>query len=371
VNNPSYEPQMISGREINPKVWNELRESEDRPLRNRAIQDTYPPGSTFKLFLAIAALAEGKATAKSTINCNGSMLFGKRHFACWKRHGTIDFVRAIKESCDVYFYNVGLNLGIDKVAEYARMFGLGDRTGIKIQGEQRGLIPDSQWKAKSFPKDPTWQLGETLSVSIGQGYVSVTPLQMASAYAAIGNGGFVYRPYIVRKIERINRDKIEFRPELNRKVEVPSEVFDIVKEGLFKVVNEPGGTAFLSKSTKTIISGKTGTAQVKAFTDMKAVKCPALPMQDRHHGWFVGYAPRENPEIAVAVLTEHTCHGALAGHLAQEVIDTYFNKKAALNAVNGVEASDATVQAAVGGGGLPKKVVRKPPPVEEPSDDDE
>jgi len=330
VNSPSYDPGTISGREVNSKVWTELRNNKDRPLRNRAIQDHYPPGSTFKLFVAVAGLAEGIVSTKSNVNCSGHLPFGNRVFHCWKRHGVSDFVRSIKESCDVFFYQLGNQLGVDTIAKYARWFGLGAQTGIRLAGEQRGNIPDTEWKLKTY-KD-IWHPGETLSVSIGQGYVDVTPIQLVTGYAAIGNGGFVYRPYLVRRIEGRTGEVIkEYQPELIRKIEIPNEVFDAVKEGLFKVVNEPGGTAFLSKSKLTQISGKTGTAQVRNFSKMMEVKCEKLPYYDRHHGWFVGYAPRENPQIAVVVIAEHSCHGSSAGPVVREVIDAYMMKQAALS----------------------------------------
>ncbi len=365
VNDPSYEPGLISGREVDPKVWVELSQSKDRPLRNRAIQDHYPPGSTFKPFLAIAALAEGIATTETTVNCAGSMQFGSRRFHCWKRHGVINFTRAIKESCDIFFYQMGIQLGIDRIAKYARLFGLGSQTGIRITGEQKGLIPDSEWKRKVF--HDIWHPGETLSVAIGQGYVEVTPMQLAAAYAAIGNGGFVYRPYIVRRIERRDGELIkEFQPELTRKIELPQGVFDAVKEGLFEVINQPGGTAFLSRSKLTVLSGKTGTAQVRSFTDIMHKSCPQMEEQYRHHGWFVGYAPRENPQIAVAVIAEHACHGAAAAHVAQELVNAYFEKQARVNGLPLVEEPPppATKVALV-------KKKPKAKPVEESDDDDE
>ena len=330
VNSPSYDPGLISGREVNAKIWSELRNNKDRPLRNRAIQDHYPPGSTFKLFVAMAGLSEGVASLKTNVTCAGQMGFGNRVFHCWKRHNTVDFLRAIKESCDVFFYQLGNNLGVDTIAKYARWFGLGAKTGIRLAGESTGNIPDTEWKLKTY-KD-VWHPGETLSVAIGQGYVDVTPIQLVTAYAAIGNGGFVYRPYLVRRIEGRTGEVIkEYQPELVRKIEIPNEVFDAVKEGLFKVVNEPGGTAFLSKSKITAISGKTGTAQVRAFGNMKDVKCPALPYEDRHHGWFVGYAPRENPQIAVVAITEHTCHGTAGAPVVKEVVEAFMTKQAALS----------------------------------------
>lgn len=327
VNEPGFEPESISGREIDPKVWGNLSNNKERPLRNRAIQDIYPPGSTFKPFMAIAAMAEGKAGRNTSHYCSGGMSFGKRRFNCWKTHGPTDFVKAIRESCDVFYYNIGINLGPDIIAKYAKMFGLGQPTEIKLPGEQRGLIPDTQWKQERF--GDVWHPGETLSIAIGQGYISATPIQLANAYAAIGNGGFLYKPYLVKKIEKRNGELIkEFHPELKRKIEISQEVFDAVKEGLYQVANSSGGTAIVSgHSKKVAISGKTGTAQVRAFSDIMKMKCESMPIKDRHHGWFVGYAPRENPEIAVAVIAEHSCHGTAAAPIVRDVIEAYFNKK--------------------------------------------
>jgi penicillin-binding protein 2 len=224
-------------------------------------------------------------------------------------------------------------MGPDVIAKYARLFGLGQPTEIKLPGEQRGLIPDTQWKKERFKEE--WQPGETLSIAIGQGYVSATPIQLANAYAAIGNGGFLYRPYMVKKIEKRNGELIkEFHPELKRKIEIPQVVFDTVKEGLYQVANSAGGTAIVSGHSKKIaISGKTGTAQVRAFSDIMRMKCESMPIKDRHHGWFVGYAPRENPEIAVAVIAEHACHGTAAAPIVRDVIETYFEKKAAAQGI--------------------------------------
>ncbi len=330
VNFPSYEPGSISGREVNQKVWADLSMSKTRPLRNRSIQDHYPPGSTFKLFMAIAGLAEKAVTPQHTINCNGSLHFGNRKFNCWKRHGTVDFIKSIRESCDVYYYLLGNTLGIDRIAKYARMFGLGAATGLKIGSESRGLIPDTEWKKKTY-KD-IWHPGETLSVAIGQGYVEVTPLQMVAAYAAISNNGFLYRPFVIRRMENRDGETVkEFQPELVRKIDLPQDVFDNVKEGLFEVANSPGGTAIVSGHSKiTSISGKTGTAQVRAFTDIMSQKCENMPYENRHHGWFVGYAPRENPQIAVVALAEHACHGTAGAPLVREVIESYLTKQAAL-----------------------------------------
>lgn len=337
VNEPSFEPEKLSGREVDPKIWQDLSTNKDRPLRNRALQDFYPPGSTFKLFMAIAGLAEKKVKRSTAINCGGGMQFGNRRFSCWKRHGYTDFVKSIRESCDVFYYKLGDEIGIDMIAKYARLFGLGSASEIKaglpsdnkIFQEQKGLIPDSEWKKQKY--NDIWHPGETISVSIGQGYVSVTPMQMANAYAAIGNGGFLYRPFLVRKIETTkgSDSEIVFHPELKRKIDLPQEVFEAVKEGLFEVVNVPTGTGYMrARSKKVDISGKTGTAQVRGFTDIMSKSCPHMEKKDRHHGWFVGYAPRENPEIAVAVIAEHSCHGTEAAPIVREVIETYLKKQA-------------------------------------------
>lgn len=329
VNSPAYNPGLISGREIDADIWKSLSQNENRPLRNRAIQDHYPPGSTFKLFLALAALSEGIANKDTTVHCKGGMQFGSRRFNCHKVHGVIDFVGAIRESCDVFFYQMGIQLGIDRIAQYARAFGLGSKTGLHILGEQKGNIPDSAWKLARY-KEP-WQPGETLSVAIGQGYVDVTPIQLVTAFSAIGNKGFLYRPYLVRKIEKPNGEIVkEYKPELTRKIDIKSENFDLVKEGLYQVVNAPGGTAGRSRSKKTILSGKTGTVQVKSFANIMAAHCGALPYKDRHHGWFVGYAPKDNPEIAVVAIAEHSCHGGSAGPVVKEVVEAYFDKRAGL-----------------------------------------
>lgn len=323
VNEPSYNPAIISTREIDTRAWAALSTNKERPLRNRAVQDHYPPGSTFKLFMALAGLQEGVIKKDTVMNCPGYVQFGKRRFNCWKRHGIVDFNKSIRESCDVYFYNVGIGLGVDRIAKYARAFGLGSQSGVGLPNEQRGLIPDSEWKMKTYHQP--WLPGETLSVSIGQGYVATTPIQLVNAFAAIGNGGFLYRPYIVDSVgEPGERTLKEFKPELIRKIDLPPDIFDAAKEGLSQVVNKPFGTGVRSFSSIVEISGKTGTSQVRATVQRK---CETLDVADRHHGWFVGYAPRENPEIAVVAIAEHSCHGSVPGPVVKEVIEAYFNKK--------------------------------------------
>ena len=359
VNEPSYDPSLVSTREIDTKFWAALSSNKERPLRNRAVQDHYPPGSTFKIFMAVAGLDEKIITPQTKVECPGHYQFGNRRFQCWKRHGTVDFVKAIRESCDVYFYTIGNQLGIDRIAKYARAFGLGAPTGINIPGEQRGVIPDSEWKLKTY-KQP-WHPGETISVAIGQGYLTTTPIQLANAFAAVGNGGFVYRPFVVRRVgSESSPASKEFKPELLRKAEVSAEALAFTKEGLFEVVNRPWGTAVRSHSNLVDISGKTGTSQVKATVKMA---CEKLPFEDRHHGWFVGYAPRENPEIAVAVIAEHSCHGSSAGPVAKAVIEAYIKKKNAAAGFYGPEPLDVVIQGPVLDRGLSHSAPKKKPEV--------
>lgn len=328
VNQPSYDPGKISGREVDPDVWSQLQRNPEKPLRNRAVQDIYMPGSTFKAIVGIAALAEGVAKSSRGMDCHGFLKTGSHKLNCWKTHGWTDFTKALRESCNVYFANLGTELGVDRIAKYARMFGFGERTGVLAKGEQKGLIPDSDWKLKALKEE--WQPGETLSVAIGQGFVTVTPIQLVNAYATIANGGTRYRPYLVRRVEKLNGELVtEVKPEVQSKLDLPENVWKAVKEGLFEVANRPGGTAIVSgHSKKTIISGKTGTAQVRGFSDISKVKnCMALPVRDRHHGWFVGYAPKDEPEIAVVALAEHSCHGASAAPIVRDVIEAYVDKQ--------------------------------------------
>jgi len=328
VNQPSYDPSRISGREVDPEVWSRLQSNPEKPLRNRAVQDIYMPGSTFKTIVGIAALAEGITKQSRGMECHGFLKSGNHKLNCWKTHGWTDFTKALRESCNVYFANLGSELGVDKIAKYARLFGFGERTGVLARGENKGLIPDSEWKVKALKEE--WQPGETLSVAIGQGFVTVTPMQLVNAYATIANGGTRFKPYLIRRIEKLNGEPVQdFKPEVQAKIDLPGKVWETVKDGLFEVANRPGGTAIVSgHSKKTTISGKTGTAQVRGFSDISKVKnCMALPVKDRHHGWFVGYAPKENPEIAVVALAEHSCHGASAAPIVRDVIEAYIDKQ--------------------------------------------
>lgn len=309
VSAPSFDPNRFSTG-ITPADWNELMTDKKLPMLNRAVQSQYPPGSTFKIVDAIAALEDKAIDTTTRFNCSGGLGYGKWHFGCWKKggHGSVDLHRGIVESCDVFFYETGKRLGFDRIHDYALELGLGAETGIPIGTEKKGLIPNEAWK-KEVKKEP-WMLGETFINSIGQGYVSATPVQMAVMMSAVANGGSVYRPLILK----------DDRPALVRKAAISDETLEAVRNGLRGVVNEPGGTAQSSRSAKTVIAGKTGTAQVVGIKkDSKY-----LAEKFRDHAWFVAYAPFEKPDIALSVFVEHGGHGgSAAAPIAKKAIEAY------------------------------------------------
>ena len=295
-----------------------------RPLNNRAIQGQYPPGSTFKIIMAIAGLEEGVIQPESSIQDPGFYTFGNRSFRDWKKggHGTVNLHKAIVESCDTYFYQLGPKLGVDRIAKWARAFGLGEKTGVVLDDEKGGTIPDTEWKRKRF-RQP-WFPGETVSVAIGQGYVTVTPLQLANMMAAVANGGKLYRPYLVNKVESVDGATVrEYGPELIRTIELKPDTLKRVHEALADVVNGAGGTGGAARSQIVRVAGKTGTAQV---VEMKGgyVKTEQLAYFNRDHAWFVSYAPVDNPQIAIAVLVEHGGHGGdAAAPMAKKVFEKF------------------------------------------------
>ncbi len=325
---PNYDPNVFSTR-IDRATWRGLTEDEWKPLRNRAIQNHYPPGSTHKAVMAAAALAEGVIDKNTTVYCPGYYFFGGRRFGCWRKegHGTVNVVQALQRSCDVFFYTVGSRLGIDRIAKHASSFGLGDVTGIDLPGEVTGLVPSSEWKLRRFHEK--WYPGETISASIGQSYNLYTPLQLAVAYAAIANGGRVMKPRIALRLEDRNGVTLEeFAPERRKTATVPDELLAIVREGLTAVVELPGGTGMRAKVPGVRVAGKTGTVQVVGLEKVKGLKELQIPMRLRDHAWFVAFAPADAPEIAVAVFVEHGLHGAsAAAPIAQRIMAKYFQKR--------------------------------------------
>jgi penicillin-binding protein 2 len=323
VSTPAFDPNVFS-RGIKSDEWQSLVKDKLRHLSNRAIQGQYPPGSTFKIITAIAGLEEGVLQPESRISDPGYYYFGNRQFRDWKKggHGSVDLHRAIVESCDTYFYQAGQRIGVDRIAKWARAFGLGEKSGAALDDEKGGIVPDSEWKRKRF-RQP-WYPGETLSVAIGQGYLTVTPLQLANMMAALANGGTLYRPRIVSKIESVDGTSVrEFGPEKIRTISMKPATLERLHKALAHVVNGAGGTGGAARSTVVEIAGKTGTAQV---IEMKGayLKSEQLSYFNRDHAWFVAYAPAQNPKIAVVTLVEHGGHGGdAAAPLAKKVIERY------------------------------------------------
>ncbi len=320
---PGFDPNVLS-RELTPKQWVEIVQDEGRPLNNRASQGQYPPGSTFKVMMAAAALESKTMTPSSTVHCNGGYQFGRRLYHDWKKggHGSVDLRAALVHSCDVYFYTVGQRMGIDTIADYAHQFGLGMETGIELPSERVGIVPSTEWKQKA--KHEQWLPGETISASIGQGYVTVTPLQMASLIGTVANDGVMYRPRLVQAVmDRTNRQLQRIPAVPKSRLKIRAESLKLIKEALTGVVKE--GTGTRAKSQIVSIAGKTGTAQTAA---LRTGSEKDIPKKFRDHAWFVSFAPVESPTIAVAVLAEHMGHGgSAAAPLAKEVIETYMKLK--------------------------------------------
>lgn len=322
VSSPSFDQNdFVVG--LSHATWNSLINNPERPMENKAIQGTYPPASTYKILTAMAGLEEGVIDEHTTFVCNGYYRFGNRSYKCWSSggHGTVDIYRAISHSCDVYFYQVGQRLGVDKLSFYARASGLGSKTGIDLDNEASGIIPTADWKKRRT--GDVWQRGETLSIAIGQGFNLVTPLQMACFISAVGNGGKRFKPQLFHKIVDQNGDIVKMNsPELVGTLPVKQGNLDIVRLGLWQVVNL-GGTASAIRMKSFEIAGKTGTAQVisRARGDEETAAGPA---HWKPHAWFVAYAPAENPKIAVAVIIEHGEHGSsAAGPVARDIIKNY------------------------------------------------
>ncbi len=347
VSSPSFDPNLFS-QGISTRAWSKLASDPLHPLENRAISGQYPPASTYKVVLAAAALEEGLATPDTAYNCNGEYEMGNRKFRCWRRegHGRVNLHRAIVESCDVYFYNLGKIIGVDTIARYAQYFGLGEKTGIDLPQEKKGRVPTKKWKKERFKA--VWHPGETISISIGQGYNLVTPLQLANLYAALANGGKLYRPRIVKKIiDSDGRVYREYQPELLSQTPISEKTIQIINRALWGVVNEQGGTALASKRSEKDMSGKTGTAQVAGIARTgETIKYRVSGRRLKDHAIFVGFAPADKPEILVAILIEHAGAGggAVAAPIAKKLVDAYFlmSQKESLTTIERPAASFAS-----------------------------
>ncbi len=324
ASSPSFDQNyFVSG--MSHEQWDSLISNPFRPMENKAIQGEYPPGSTFKIITALAGLVEGVIDENTEFFCPGHYRFGNRIYRCWKRggHGKVKIIKAIAESCDVYFYQVGAQLGVDRLAWYAKAAGLGSPTGIKLDKEARGLVPTAAWKKKRTRI--AWQKGETLSVAIGQGFNLATPLQMAGMTAAIANGGTRFKPMILDSIKTADGRLIyQNEPQVMGKVPVTEHALELVRKGLWEVVNSDRGTARGSSLVDIAFSGKTGTSQVISRKRDDKRSEAEMPAHLRPHAWFVAYAPSEAPKIAIAVLVEHGEHGSgAAAPIAREMIKTF------------------------------------------------
>ncbi len=328
VSTPSFLPSEFS-KGLTSAYWASLVNNTKNPLRDRNIQEHYSPGSTFKPFTAIAALEEGVIDPDSKIRCHGTLKLGNRTYHSWKKYSKekVDVVGALRESCNIFFWTVTTKMDIDVLAKYSKLFGLGEKTGINLPREVSGLIPTKEWKHKKYGKP--WQQGETLSCAIGQSFILASPLQLATAYAAIANEGKVFKPYVVSEVFSNSGQTIKkYSPTLLSEFKLKDSTWKAVKRGLFEVANDPKGTAWYRKGFGNNMAGKTGTTQVVASSADKVYdKCEDKEYDQRHHGLFVAFAPYENPRIAVASIVEHGCHGSsAAAPVVERVINTYMQK---------------------------------------------
>jgi penicillin-binding protein 2 len=363
---PTYDPNSFATG-IAAATWSALLTDPLKPLSNRALQATYSPGSTFKIVVATAALEEGIARPDFKVTCSGGGTFYGRYFQCWNKagHGTVDMRRAIEQSCNVYFYTLGNMLGVDRIHKWASALGLGERTGIDLPNEVKGLVPSTEWKQRVMKEK--WYAGETISVAIGQGYVSVTPLSLAVMMMTVANGGTRYTPHVLKAVADGAGWTPVPAPAIAANSRMKPSTIKALHDGLWMVVNG-AGTGGRARIEGRDVAGKTGTAQV---ISLKGARTARGKMDVRDHGWFVFFAPRDNPEIAGVVFAEHAEHGYLGAPIAKFAIETYFAKKegrplptlqkpvvpapvaAAGVAARTPPATPAVPRAAVRGGGAP------------------
>ena len=327
ASSPAFDPNLFIGG-MDRAEWKRIISSKDSPLQNRPISGQYPPGSVFKIVVALAGLEEGVIDPEEEITCTGSYRVGNHTYRCWKKygHGKVSLHRALVESCDVYFYTIGQRLGVDKMAHYARSIGFGKETDFDLGSERAGLVPTSRWKLQRW-REP-WQTGETILMAIGQSFLLVTPLQMARMISAMFNGGHLYKPKAIKWVGK--RDKIvhQFTPSLMDQIKADQENIELIMNALKGVVNEPHGTGKKARIKGMTVAGKTGTAQVIALEKAETLDEEGeIPLEFRDHAWFVAIAPAESPTLALTILMEHGGHGgSAAAPIAKELIEAYFGK---------------------------------------------
>ncbi|MDR3090172.1 MAG: penicillin-binding protein 2 [Desulfobulbaceae bacterium] len=319
--------QFVGG--ISKANWQALQDNPKHPQMNKVAQGTYPPGSTYKMITALAGLASGMITKDTTIHCPGYYRFGNRTYRCWKHsgHGIVDLRRAVAESCDTYFYMVGQKVGVDRLAEFANKMGLGILSGIEMENEKAGTIPSKAWKLRT--RKEKWHDGETLSVAIGQGYNTVTPLQICLMTATLATDGVRMKPMLIDKIVDIRTGQVRnFPPQVAERIPLNSDYMQMIRQGMMDVVQGPRGTARKVAIKGLNIAGKTGTAQAVNMSKYKGIAEKNIPYKYRDHAWFTCYAPAEKPEIAVTVMIEHGLHGgSAAGPIARAILRAYFKDR--------------------------------------------
>ncbi len=337
VSTPAFDPNVMTGK-LTKEEAARMNSDPRKPFVDKTLRQHYPPGSTFKFVTAAIAIDDGVIDPQESLFCPGYHMQGKRTFRCMHTHERVNLLQAIQHSCNVYFWKVAERIGIDRIAEVALDFGLGAPTGIGLNGDVPGRVPTRTW----YEQRDAFKIGYTLNTATGQGDVEVTVLQLAMAYAAIANGGYLYVPQVVERIEAANGQLVaSYDPTLRRKVDVSAHALELLRRGMSMVVNEPGGTAYEARSEIVAFAGKTGTAQVRSRR-----RDPDGPQdwnEERDHAWFAGFAPAEDAEIAIVVLIEHGGSGGkVAGRVAGDIIDAYFRAKNPVHDSGGAVAPEVT-----------------------------
>lgn len=344
VSRPSFEPNVMTGH-LTPAEEALLNQDPRKPFIDKTLRQHYPPGSTYKFVAGLAALEDGLIDPDERLSCPGYHRVGRQQFNCSSTHDKVNMLEAIQHSCNVYFWKLAEQVGIDRMAEVAMDFGFGAPTGLGLNGDVAGRVPTRAW----YEERTSFKIGYTINTATGQGDVEVTVLQLAMAYAALANGGKLYVPQVVERIATAGGETVvAFEPKLRRQVHVSPKNMDIMHRGMWMVVNELGGTVFEHARSQAIeYAGKTGTAEVRGRRRRRKDE----PEMDgwhpsRSHAWFAGYAPAQDPEIAIVVLVEHGGHGGkMAGPVAQQIIEGYFEKIEPLMA--GGEPAGAAGEAAL------------------------
>jgi len=322
---PAYDPNAFAGG-IDRPTWNALNTDVLQPLTDRALQGRYSPGSTFKMTVAAAALEEGVINSDFRVNCTGAGMFYGRAFRCWKAggHGTLDLEHALEQSCNVYFYTVGNMVGIDRIHKWATLLGLGTKSGIDLPNENASIMPSTQWKLETTGE--RWYPGETISVSIGQGAVTVTPISMAVMMSTLANGGTRVTPHLLKAVDEGDGWTDVPPPPPQSRVTMDPANLEAIQNGLWLVVNG-AGTGRRAKIPGYDVAGKTGTAQVISLSGGRAAAAGNTTKDLRDHGWFVFFAPRDNPQVAGVVFAEHAEHGSSAAPIAKYAMEVFFAKR--------------------------------------------